>query len=192
RLLEPETGREFARLEDPNLEAYPWVGFSPDGTRLITTTSVKARGVHVWDLPALRARLKEMDLDWDAPDYPPSPKETVPLRLGGQGAGGFVAASRASEHLEKQRHEEAAAELEKALALMPQLDWAARELARLLVLGPAPMRDAAKAVALAERAVKLSPRDATYKSTLGMAYYRAGRWQAARDMLEASQRDSLG
>src|SRR5262249_14418805 len=59
RLLEPETGREFARLEDPNLEAYPWVGFSPDGTRLITTTSVKARGVHVWDLPALRARLKE-------------------------------------------------------------------------------------------------------------------------------------
>jgi tetratricopeptide (TPR) repeat protein len=192
RLLATDTGSELARLQDPNLDAAGSVAFSPDGTRLITTARDKSQGVHVWDLAALRARLKEMDLDWDAADYPAASREALPLRLEVRGAEWFLHASRASEHLEKQRSLEAAAELEKALALTPKLDWAAHELARLHVLGPATLRDAGKAVALAERAVKASPNDATYKSTLGMAYYRAGRWQAARDMLEASQRASLG
>src|SRR6185295_6181126 len=69
RLVELRTGREVARLEDPDPTSGPPV-FSPDGTRLI----VSARdGLRVWDLRLIRIRLKEMDLDWDAPPYPDAP-----------------------------------------------------------------------------------------------------------------------
>jgi WD40 repeat protein len=192
RLVETDSGRELARLEEPNLEGTSGLCFTADGTRLITTTNGKARGVHVWDLPALRARLKEMELDWDAPESAPAPKATTPLHLEVLGSEGFVAAARAYDDLDNHHPKAAAAELEKALALLPQLDWASNQLARLYVLGPKSLRNAEKAVALAERAVQLCANDVTYKSTLGMAYYRAGRWQLARDTLEASLRDSLG
>ena len=46
--------------------------------------------------------------------------------------------------------------------------------------------DAPKAVELAEKAVKLSPKDGTFLSTLGVAQYRAGEWQAAIEALEKS------
>jgi serine/threonine protein kinase/WD40 repeat protein len=192
RLLETESGQEVARLQDPNLETPNGVSFTPDGTRLITVTNGKERGIHVWDLSALRARLKEMKLDWNAPDYRPAPREAVPLRLEILGAQGFAPAARALDHLDNQQPEAAAAELEKALVLLPQLDWACNQLARLHLLGPKSLRNPDKAVALAERAIQLCPNDFTYKSTLGMACYRAGRFQAARDALEASLRDSLG
>jgi hypothetical protein len=44
--------------------------FSPDGTRLITASNGKNSGVHVWDLRAIGRGLKELGLDWEAPDYP--------------------------------------------------------------------------------------------------------------------------
>jgi WD40 repeat protein len=192
RLVETESGKELARLEEPNLETPFPVNFTPDGTRLITVTDGKGRGIHVWDLPALRDRLKKMDLDWDEPERPHRKLGTVPFRLEVLGAEGFARAARAFHHLDNQHPEPAAAELEKALALSPQLDWACNQLARLHVLGPKSLRNPEKAVALAERAIRLCPNDITYKNTLGMAYYRAGRWQSARDTLEASLRDSLG
>ncbi len=63
-LLNPETGAEYARLEDPTLHRADNFSFSPDGTKLVTA-SLDGNCLHVWDLQALRRRLRAMDLDWD-------------------------------------------------------------------------------------------------------------------------------
>jgi tetratricopeptide (TPR) repeat protein/WD40 repeat protein len=66
RLVELATGRELARLEDP--EQFPGRAvFTPDGTRLVVTAK---DGLRVWDLRRIRAELVKLGLDWDAPPYP--------------------------------------------------------------------------------------------------------------------------
>jgi WD40 repeat protein/Flp pilus assembly protein TadD len=79
RLLEPATGREFARLEDPN-ENPGSLAFTPDGARLIASSDV-GRAIHVWDLRAIRRQLADMGLDWELPPYPeaepPKPLKSV-------------------------------------------------------------------------------------------------------------------
>jgi eukaryotic-like serine/threonine-protein kinase len=69
-LVDPESGRELARLEDPNQDMLESLTFSPDGTRLIGTTTDSAC-VHVWDLRKIRAGLKDLGVDWNASGYPP-------------------------------------------------------------------------------------------------------------------------
>jgi WD40 repeat protein len=81
QLLEVATGRELARLEDPNQEVDTFHLFTPDGTRLLTVSNGKEGGIHVWDLRAIRRQLKEMDLDWDTPDYPAQPPPQTSLRI---------------------------------------------------------------------------------------------------------------
>jgi Tfp pilus assembly protein PilF len=58
-------------------------------------------------------------------------------------------------------------------------------------LDPA-LRDAARAVALANRAVALAPGQRSYWNTLGWAHYRAGDWPAARKALERSMELAAG
>ncbi len=82
RLIDIATGADLARLEDPNQDAAHYFLFSPDGTRLVTLGKGKEGGIHVWDLRTIRRQLKALDLDWDAPDYPPQPPSSQkPLRL---------------------------------------------------------------------------------------------------------------
>jgi hypothetical protein len=69
-LVELETGRDLARFESPDQHAVGGATFSPDGSRLVVTTNDPPPCVHVWDLRAIRRRLAEMGLDWDAPAYP--------------------------------------------------------------------------------------------------------------------------
>jgi tetratricopeptide (TPR) repeat protein len=79
-LFDASTGRELARFEDPNLDiSYP-PAFARDGTQLITVSIGNGKGLHVWDLRRIRRTLKEMDLDWDAPDFPPEPEVRPPVR----------------------------------------------------------------------------------------------------------------
>ena len=55
---------------------------TPDGTQLITLSNGRASGVHVCDLRAIRGRLKELDLDREASDYPPAADALAgPLRV---------------------------------------------------------------------------------------------------------------
>jgi serine/threonine protein kinase/WD40 repeat protein/tetratricopeptide (TPR) repeat protein len=69
RLVQTSTGRAVARLESPDLHAAASITFSPDGARMAVATN-DGPAVHVWDLRAIRRRLAEMGLDWDAPSYP--------------------------------------------------------------------------------------------------------------------------
>ncbi len=73
-LKEAASGRTVARLEDPHGDRATWLGFTPDGTRLVVASKFAAV-VHIWDLRAIRARLKAMGLDWDWPEFPPAADE---------------------------------------------------------------------------------------------------------------------
>jgi WD40 repeat protein len=86
-LIDLATGRTVATLDDPNQDR-PGAGcFSPDGAQLALGTE-ESYSIHIWDLRRIRAGLKAIDLDWDAPDYPPAASPRAPLRpfkvLGGQ------------------------------------------------------------------------------------------------------------
>jgi WD40 repeat protein/serine/threonine protein kinase len=70
-LKEVATGRTVARLEDPHGDRATWQGFTPDGTQLVVVGRY-AHAIHVWDLRAIRVRLKDMNLDWDWPEFPPA------------------------------------------------------------------------------------------------------------------------
>jgi WD40 repeat protein len=79
RLINPETGVEYARLEDPHQDLAGRIAFTPDGTQLVTTNTTSG-SVHIWDLRAIRAELSKMGLDWDLPAYaPPGPDAHRPL-----------------------------------------------------------------------------------------------------------------
>jgi serine/threonine protein kinase/WD40 repeat protein/Tfp pilus assembly protein PilF len=76
-LVDPSTGRQFARL--PN-SACPYC-FSADGSQLVTYAG-REGAIQVWDLRLMREQLKAMELDWDLPPYPPLPSERkMPLRV---------------------------------------------------------------------------------------------------------------
>ncbi len=68
RLIEIETGRLLARLEQPDLQGPLWFEFSPDGSRLVYTIHEPPSNP-VIDLRAIRRRLAEMGLDWHAPAF---------------------------------------------------------------------------------------------------------------------------
>jgi hypothetical protein len=70
RLLDIASHRDVATLEDPNLDSIWQALVTPDGTKLIAVNMVK--GMHVWDLRLIRRQLKDLGLDWDWPEFPPT------------------------------------------------------------------------------------------------------------------------
>jgi eukaryotic-like serine/threonine-protein kinase len=99
-LQELVSGRTVAKLEDPQGDHSTWMSFTPDGTQLVVAARY-AGAIHRWDLRAIRARLKMMNLDWDWPEFSAPPVQTSslknqrPLRIEVVGAKP-VAATRAS------------------------------------------------------------------------------------------------
>src|SRR5262249_5586393 len=76
RLVERATGRELARLEDPEQNASP-AGFTPAGPRLVVRAF---DGLRVWDLRRMRVRLPRLGFDWEAPPHPEA-RATSPAPL---------------------------------------------------------------------------------------------------------------
>jgi serine/threonine protein kinase/WD40 repeat protein len=77
RLVELATGRELARLQDPD-QHFGAAAFTPDGTKLVVNAK---DGLRVWDLRRLRERLAELRLDWDALPYRPAEEPGAPSPL---------------------------------------------------------------------------------------------------------------
>jgi WD40 repeat protein len=73
-LIEVASGRTVARFADPHRDRATWQGFTPDGTQLVVLAA-HTRAIHIWNLRAIRARLKEMNLDWDWAEFPPATAE---------------------------------------------------------------------------------------------------------------------
>jgi WD40 repeat protein len=63
RLIDAGSGREYARLEDPDQHRSVDFAFTADGTKL-ACASLDGYCVHLWDLKIIRRELAEMRLDW--------------------------------------------------------------------------------------------------------------------------------
>ncbi len=179
-LKEVATGRTVAKLEDPCGDRAHWQGFTPDGTRLVVLAKY-ASAIHIWDLRAIRARLKDMNLDWDWPEFPPTRTGTeAPASLtievipNDQPRHALTREQKAQRNIERRR---------KAVEANPNAADPCNELAWAYLTAPEALRDVAAAVPLAEKAVRLAPKVAVYRNTLGAAYYRAGRYREAVEAL---------
>jgi hypothetical protein len=157
RLLDPQTGREYARLQDPSQDRAIAFSFSPDSTKLVCATG-DGYCLHVWDLRAMRQQLAEMKLDWDLPPYPPAeaPADLKPLQV----------------EVELDPAELAQAKNNDA--------W------QLATCVKVKSRDPRRAVELAKAAIQLAPQEGIYWNTLGVALYRAGQWEESIQALEKS------
>ena len=128
-LLDPDSGREYARLEDPNQDRANTLTFSRDGTQLVATTN-DSHSIHVWDLRIVRERLAKLGLDWDLPLYPPpAPDNGKPLRVQVElgallEADGYL--QQAIGYLQANQWDKAVTEFSRAIELKPDL-WAAFE-----------------------------------------------------------------
>jgi WD40 repeat protein/tetratricopeptide (TPR) repeat protein len=85
------------------------------------------------------------------------------------------------------RWDKAIAGYTKAIELDPKNALPLNNLAWLLATCPdAKLRDPAKAVELAKKAVGMAPKEGTLRNTLGTAHYRVGDWKAAVEALNKS------
>jgi tetratricopeptide (TPR) repeat protein len=81
--------------------------------------------------------------------------------------------------------DKAIADLERALKLQADFPMAKNNLAWMLATCPEPrLRNPTRAVELAKQAVASLPKEGTFRTTLGIAQYRAGDWAAARNALQ--------
>jgi serine/threonine protein kinase/WD40 repeat protein len=183
RLRDPDTGREYARLEDPNQDRALSLTFSPDGTRLVA--SGEQQWLHVWDLRAIRAELAARELDWGLPPYPPAadPDARPPLRV--EVDLGSLAQPAPKAVIEQYR---------RAHAARPDDPTACNNLAWAFLSAPESVRDLNATLLLAEKAVRLAPRNPVFRNTVGLAYYRAGRYREAVEALRPNllEQDNAG
>ena len=182
-LMEVATGRTVAKLEDPHRDQVGWKCFTPDGTKLVVAAP-HAKAIHVWDLRAIRQRLKAIGLDWDWPEFhPEDPRAgraepaTLEVLAGDLAEPVLAREQKARLDLERCR---------RAAAAKPDDAKACNDLAWVYLTAPEPLRDLKAALPLAEKAVRLSADSAVYRNTLGVAYYRAARYREAIRTLRAN------
>jgi serine/threonine protein kinase/WD40 repeat protein len=179
-LKEVATARTVARLEDPHGDRATWQGFTPDGTRLVVVAAY-ANAIHIWDLRTIRAGLKGMGLDWDWPEFPPDRDEhkvLEPVTIE------VVPARRAGFALTREQQAKRAIErFRREWEANPDSAKACNSLAWAYVTAPEALRELTAALPLAEKAVRLAPGDTSFRNTLGVAYYRAGRYREAAELL---------
>ncbi len=82
--------------------------------------------------------------------------------------------------------------VEQAFTAHPELASAANNLAWHLVTAPLELRDARRAIELAEQALRDEPNSTTYRNTLGVAHYRAGNFERAIELLEPNVSSAPG
>jgi serine/threonine protein kinase/WD40 repeat protein len=166
KLLDPNTGREYATLSVPGGLGLGSLCFSPGGSRLAVNTADGL--VHVWNLRCIRQRLAAMNLDWDLPPLPAPPQgdADAPVRLDMDL--GELAPVRLS-----------LADNRRTLKTNPNDAVACNNLAWIYATGPADLRNPEEALRLARNAVGLAPNKHEYLNTLGVAYYRLGQWEEA-------------
>jgi serine/threonine protein kinase/WD40 repeat protein len=186
RLVDPESGQEYARLEDPNQERAHQICFNSEGTQLVAP-SLDSQSVHVWNLRAIREQLAKMGLDWGLPPYAPAPEVDEPRPLEIQvdlGSPAKVAPD------EKQMTQQLIDEKRHALEANPNDARACNALAWTYLTAPEALRDWKAALPVAQKAVQLVP-DPMYRNTLGLAYYRAGRYRQAVETLQPNLKDQV-
>jgi WD40 repeat protein len=173
RLVDTASGADVLRLEAPEQTRLRPVHFTLDGTNLVAF-GTDTRALHIWDLKALRAGLVDLKLDWDP----------------------VVFASPLSSHRIAAREQRSEPPVRVSVNL-GELSWAVPASAEdgrccnNQAWAFACRRDRQgcnpdRVVQLAQKAVDLAPGRATFWNTLGVAQYRARRWQNAIESLNRS------
>jgi WD40 repeat protein len=200
RLVELATGRELARLEDPELIAGA-AAFTADGTKLVVTAK---NGLRVWDLRRIRAELAKLGLDWDAPPLPaasgpPAAPLSIHVELGHvelddtfRRAQAHSLVVQSDKDFRAKEHAKALAALRQAVKIAPSLAMAHNALAWRLLTGPKELCDPTQALSEARKAVELEPKQPLYVNTLGVTLYYAGQYADAIPVLERSLREQKG
>jgi tetratricopeptide (TPR) repeat protein len=193
-VLDPRDLREMARLQAREPMILSRMGFSPDGSFLVAGTS--AGYIHVWDLRRIRARLSEMNLDWDLPPISPWPAATtteqpveVELRLD---PGSLV--EMATYFVNIPDYRRALAVLDEAQACDPGRPDICRGLVSVLTNGPIAIRDLDRALEVLGTAFRRDATNVAYHGDLGMILYRQGRYAEAVASIEraiGAQPDAL-
>jgi serine/threonine protein kinase/WD40 repeat protein len=188
RLVDIKTGKELARMEDPDQWTAYSIAISPDGTKLVVTNGRDAPTFHAWDLRAIRENLARMGLDSAMlPDLPPKnasrelpimPLEVLPVD---RAATALLRAEQSRVDLARQR---------AIYRAHPDNAEVCNDLAGAHVTAPPEVRDTKEMLAAARKAVQLEPRSLLYQSTLGAAYYRAGQFKEAVATLQKNTHDS--
>jgi WD40 repeat protein len=187
-VLDPRDLHELARLQAREPMILDQTRFSQDGSFLVVGTT--AGYLHVWDLRRIRARLKDMHLDWDLPAFGPSPGDLtaghpleVDLRLDPSSL-----VERANYFLDIPDYRRAFADLEEAQARDPDRPDVRRDLVSILTNGPIALRDLGRASELAHRALRLDASSFVDRGDLGMILYRQGRYAEAVASIEPAIR----
>jgi serine/threonine protein kinase/WD40 repeat protein len=171
-LMDTATGRTVARLEDPHGDRATWQGFTPDGTRLVVVASYSS-AIHVWDLRAVRGRLREMNLDWDWPEFAADSADDRATEV-------VTVDALPADQTPRQNIER----LRRAVERDPDSANACNSLAWAYLTAPETLRDVKAALPMAEKALRKAPKNAAYRNTLGVALYRAGRYREAAETLQ--------
>ena len=174
-LLDAASGRTLARLQDPNSDRAAWLGFTPDGGRLVVVAGY-SRAIHVWDLRKITHQLDEIGLRDEL--VASLPADAPAPRSGGL-LGIRVDATTSLGGAREHKARAAIARARRQVAARPDDPVACNNLAWTYLMAPESLREAAQGLALAEKAVRLRPGDPTFRNTLGVAYYRAGRYREA-------------
>jgi eukaryotic-like serine/threonine-protein kinase len=187
RLVELASGRELARLEDPEQNTGP-AAFTPDGTKLVAAAK---NGLRVWDLRHIRKELVRLGLDWDAPPYRPTGEAAgSPSELALEVDFGNLKKAVPPLLTPEEKARQVIEHDRQALAENPDDPEACNQLAWTYLTVPAALRDVPAALPLAKKAVQLQPKNPTYRNTLGVAYYRTGRYREAAEILHINLQDS--
>jgi eukaryotic-like serine/threonine-protein kinase len=179
RLLEIPSGREIARLNGSAPDVFYLGCFTADGSRLIATAANQT--ICIWDLRAIREQLKELGLDWNWPEISPTelPRKLPRLLRAQVQLGDLAKPNLTSE----ERSRQAIERYRRAVEANPNDPNACNNLAWTYLTAPEALRDVSAALPLAEKAVRLESGNAMFVNTLGVAYYRAGRFREAVDVL---------
>jgi WD40 repeat protein len=192
RLVDPETGIDWAELRRPDALPSPFLAFTPDQSRLIEAPW--GRGTpRIWDLTAIRRQLARLGLDWPADVLKVEAHKPIPSSSNDAAItldeGNMANVQAAADLIMKAgiaKDDEARKSLEQAIHLDPESVHAHNNLAWLLVAGPESLRNAKEAVRLARRAVQLDGTLAPSWNTLGVALYRDGQHSEAIAALNRS------
>jgi serine/threonine protein kinase/WD40 repeat protein len=213
RLVDPATGQEVATLSTPGKELITNLAFSPDGSLLAVCCH---EVIQVWDLRLTRRQLKEMNLDWEMPPYPRSKADPTPLQvkidfpnapLSFSSRKGFVHQQALAlveslfakvmlkpDVVDSLRKNETIGEEVRQEALALAEGWRANgnhlnSASWAVVRKPGEEAESyRRALLQAEEACRLDPENGDYLNTLGVAQYRAGKYQQAVATLSRSNK----